>query len=98
MGDTTTGGNDLAQANELLRLEVEELRDKLKEVARDRDRLADLLAKLRQHVFGRRSERLVNHPQLPFEDEEQEPPQPPHVEGGIVKSCGSEGVITRRLP
>ena len=80
MGDTTTGGNDLAQANELLRLEVEELRDKLKEVARDRDRLADLLAKLKQHVFGRRSERLVDHPQLPFEDEEQEPPQPPHVE------------------
>jgi len=73
-------GTDLEQANELLRLQVEELRSKLKEVARDRDRLADLLAKLQRHIFGRRSERFADHPSLPFEAEESELPQPPHVE------------------
>ncbi len=100
MGGTVEDGSEL----ELLRHEVAELRDKLRQTERDRDRLADLLAKLRRTLFGRRSERFLDHPMLPFEGDEQEPTKPPHVdeapddEEGAAKPKGKRTRRANRLP
>lgn len=77
--DTAHGGQDLHAENERLRAVNEELASRLRELEKEKAELAQQLEQLKKLVYGRRSERYVDHPGLPFEDEE-EPPKPPHVD------------------
>ena len=59
---------------------IEELKGKLLESEREKHKLEHQLELLKRRLFGRSKERYLGHPELPFVEEEEEVPKPPHVD------------------
>jgi transposase len=72
-------GQDSGHELQHLRYVVEELTAKLRESEKHNRLLADQLERLKKLLFGRRSERFIDHPSLPFAEDQAEP-KPPHVD------------------
>ncbi len=71
-----SGDADVARENEDLRARIRELAE-LTERATD---LAAQIEALKRYFFDRRRERFVDHPELPFPGDENEPEKPPFVD------------------
>lgn len=78
---------ELEQENADLRAENDRLRA-------ERDKVSAQLEQLLRKLYGKRSERFEDHPELPFD--EPESPPPPHVEEAPDDECDQDPRPSRR--